>query len=115
MKISFLSLPKLQIALSCPILFLASERANAQNLIDTNLETKLFYYGFALAIIVLVVATVIIMRKAHRILGEQGQPLFQPESSIFKKMTKASTTVAIVMTLLVLWGMYLVITYKAGQ
>jgi formate-dependent nitrite reductase membrane component NrfD len=113
MKPSFLSLPKWQIALSCFILLLIGESTIAQNAANTNMETKIFYYGFALAILVLVVATVIIMRKARRILGEYGQPLFKPEFPIFKRMTKASTTVAIVMIALVLWGIYLVITYKA--
>ncbi len=87
----------------------------AQNTSSTNLDAKIFYYGFALAIIALVVATILVLQKARSILGEQGQPLFQFEFSIFKRMTKARTTVAIVMILLVLWGMYLVITYKASQ
>lgn len=112
MKTSFLSLSQWQIAFSCFILAFIGESTMAQSTANTNLETKLFYYGFIIAIIVLVLATVIIMRKAHRILGEQGQPLFQFEFPIFKRMTKASNTVAIVMILLVLWGAYLVITYK---
>ncbi|MBK5213852.1 MAG: hypothetical protein JJE55_09365 [Flavobacteriaceae bacterium] len=113
MKTSFLSFPKWQILLSCFILILIGESTMAQSTANTNLDTKVFYYGFALVIIVLVVAIVLIMRKAQRILGEYGQPLFQPEFPIFKRMTKASTSVAIIMIALVLWGMYLVITYKA--
>ena len=112
MKTSFLSLPKYQIALSCFILALIGESAMAQSAANTNMETKVFYYGFALVIIVMVVTTVLIMRKAHRILSEYGQPLFKPEFSIFKRMTKASAIVAFVMTILVLWGIYLVITYQ---
>lgn len=113
MKTAFLPFPKWQIALACCTLILIGESTTAQNAVNTNMETKLFYYGFALAIIVLILATVLILRKANRILSEHGQPLFDPEFPIFKRMTKASTTVAIVMTLLVLWGIYLVITYKA--
>lgn len=112
MKTSLLSLPKYQTALSCSILALIGESTIAQSAANTNMETNILYYGFAIVIIVLVVTTVLIMRKAHGILSEYGQPLFKPEFSIFKKMTKASAIVAFVMSILVLWGIYLVITYE---
>jgi hypothetical protein len=112
MKTSFLSLPKPQLFLSCFILAFTWENTMAQGVANTNIETKIFYYGFALVIIVMVVSTVLIMRKAHKILSEYGQPLFKPEFSIFKRMTKASAIVAFVMTVLVLWGIYLVVTYQ---
>ncbi len=114
MKASFLSFST-QKAFLCICMAVANGgSATGQNTSNTNFETKLFYYGFALAIIILVVATILVMQKARSILGEQGQPLFQPEYSIFKRMTKAKTTVALVMVLLVLWGMYLIITYRPG-
>lgn len=111
MKTSLPSLSKCQVIPACFTIFLFAESTRAQAASGVNVETKVFYYGIALAVIILVMGTIMILRKANKILEEQGLPLFEPEFPIFKKMTKASTTVGIVMTLLVLWGIYLVITY----
>ena len=112
MKISLPTIPNWQAVLFCFILSINTENAIAQGTTSYGSFSEMFYYGIALALITVIIITVFIMRKARRLSGEYGLPLFNPDYSIFKRMTKYGTTVAIVMILLVLWGIYTVITYK---
>lgn len=113
MRISFPTIPYWQAALFCFVLSLNTEYAIAQGTANAEPHMDVFYYGYALAIIAVVIVTVLIVRRARRLTGEYGFSLFNPDYSIFKRMAKSGTTVAIVMILLVLWGIYSVITYKA--
>lgn len=113
MKISLPTVRHWQAVLLCFVLSLSTEHAIAQGATNYGSFSEMFYYGIALALIGVIIITVFIMRRARRLTGEYGRPLFNPDYSIFKRMTKSGTTVAIVMILLVLWGIYLVITYKA--
>ncbi len=104
--------PKSLTVLLCVILSLTSEYAMAQSATSTSLESNVLYYMLGGAVLVVFIATIFVVQKMANILGEYGLPLFDFEFPIFKRMANSKKIVAIVMVLLVLWGIYLVVTYE---
>lgn len=104
--------PKSLPVLLCFILLITGEYVFAQSTTNTSSGIDVLYYILGGAILVVFIATIFVIQKMANILGEYGLPLFDFESPIFKRMAESRRTVAIVMILLVLWGIYLVVTYK---
>ncbi|WP_031445320.1 hypothetical protein [Arenibacter algicola] len=103
---------KLLAVLMCLTLSLSYQDAFAQSTASTPLDIEVMYYVLGGAILVVFIATIFVMRKVAKIAGEEGLQLFDIDFPIFKRMAKSSGIVAIIMILLVLWGIYLVVTYK---
>ncbi len=103
--------PKSLTVLWCFILSLPSEYVLAQSSTSTASDIDMWYYILGGAILVVFITTFFVIHKLANILGEYGLPLFDFEFPIFKRMAESGRTVAIVMILLVLWGIYVVVTY----
>ena len=114
MKTYFPTTRHWQAGLICLFLSFTAQGAFAATTANYKSSIDIIYYGFAVAFIVLVMTSAVLMQRAKHVLNEHGRPLYAPNSSIFKGLTKSKTLVAVVMTLLVLLGIYLVITYKAN-
>lgn len=113
MKITFLTSPKWQVVLLCFVLSLTGTYAIAQSTTGNVMDSKVLYYILGGAILVVFIATIFVIQKAANTMGQYGGSIFDFDFPIFKRMTESRGIVAIVMILLVLWGIYLVITYKA--
>lgn len=67
------------------------------------------------SIVLIIVAALITIQKANKILAEHGQTIIDEDSNtFFKRMAKSGKKVAIIMALAILCGIYFVITYKAA-
>lgn len=106
--------PKSLTVLLSIVLSLLGEYAIAQSTTDTSLGSNVLYYILGGAILVVLIATIFVIQKMANILGDYGLPLFDFDFDfpIFKRMTESKRSVALVMILLVLWGIYLVVTYE---
>ncbi len=109
---TLLAAPKSLTSLLCFILSLTGEYVFSQSTTNTSSDIYVWYYILGGTILVVFIATIFVIQKMANILGEYGLPLFDFEFPIFKRMAESRKTVAIVMILLVLWGIYLVVTYK---
>lgn len=112
MKISYPTSKKWQDILLCFVLLLSGTYAIAQSTASNASNVNVLYYILGGAIIVVFIATIFVIQKAANKMGQSGQSIFDIDFPIFKQMTKSSGIVAIIMILLVLWGIYSVITYK---
>ncbi|MBL0309357.1 MAG: hypothetical protein IPP77_06720 [Bacteroidetes bacterium] len=88
--------------------------AMAQNASGATMSSDVWCYIIGGATIMVLVALLFVMQKAALVLDENGQSLFDFDFPIFKKMAGEGKTVAIIMILIVLIGMYLVVTYSMG-
>lgn len=95
------------------ILSLIGTSAIAQEKIGTTSNYNMLNYVLVGTILVLFIATIYIIQKAARILDEYGHSLFEFNFPIFLIMAKNDKTVAVLMALLVLLGIYFVVTYGA--
>ncbi|HZJ20121.1 MAG TPA: hypothetical protein VFD35_07185 [Pricia sp.] len=111
MKITSLTSPKWQGVLLCFVLSLTGTYAHSQSTTSTGIDSNVLYI-LGGAILVVFITTIFVIQKMANILGEYGLPLFDFDFHIFKRMTESRRMVAIIMILLVLWGIYLVVTYK---
>ncbi len=112
MKITFFISPKWQVALLCFVL-LPSGTCIAQSTTSNVMDSNVLYYILGGAILVVFIATIFVIQKAANAFGQYGGSIFDLDFPIFKRMTESSGIVAIIMILLVLWGIYSVVTYKA--
>ncbi len=93
------------------ILSLMGTSSFAQNTTGTASGSDILYYTFVGTILVVLLATIFIIQKATRVLDQYGQSLFQFDFPIFRIMANNSKIVAVVMALIVLLGIYFVVTY----
>lgn len=110
MKPSRYILLKKMATLLCSILLLIETSAIAQGNASTAMNSNVLYYMLGAILIIIIAAMIFIIQKITKIAGEHGLTLF--DFSIFKVMTQSSGIVAAILMLLVLWGIYLVVTYK---
>jgi LPXTG-motif cell wall-anchored protein len=114
MKATLHPSPTLLAVLLCIVLSLASNYTIAQNTTSTGMDNNVLYYLFGGAIILVIIAIIFVLRKVARVAGEYGLSLFDLDFPIFKRMAESKGMVAVVMILLILWGIYLVVTYKVN-
>lgn len=113
MNIVLHSLPKRPAVLLCSILALTGICATAQSATNAESGIDALYYVLGGGILVVFIATIFVIQKMAKISGEYGLALFDFEFPIFRRMAKSGRMVGIIMVLLVLWGIYLVVTYQA--
>lgn len=95
------------------ILSLIGTSAIAQGTTGTASNYNMLHYVLAGIILVLLIATIYMIQKAIRILDQYGHTVFEFNFPIFLIMAKNDKTVAVVMALIVLLGIYFVVTYGA--
>lgn len=87
-----------------------SNTVMAQSAVTTN-GSSIIPYLLVIAALCLLCATVLVIRRAYRVLDEYGQSIFDFDSTVFKNMAENSRDVTIFIVVIVLIGVYLVLSY----
>ena len=112
MKTTFLTSSKWQSVLLSIVLSLSGTIAIAQSTTSNASSVNTLYYILGGAIIVVFITTIFVIQKAANAMDQFGQSIFDFDFPIFKRTTESSGIVAIILILLIIWGVNSVVMYK---